>query len=109
MTVTFENGEYVATCAVGRVRFKPIGYRQVEMILEFSKGAGKPALDCCRDALAYIFSNTDTLIVRGWVSKTNAAARAFGTAFGATDVKESDEIVERRLTKTRWEKYYADH
>jgi len=40
------------TSDVGRVVFRPIGYRQLSIEMDFKEGAGQQALDVCRRALA---------------------------------------------------------
>lgn len=109
MTITLENDEYVATCAAGRVRFRSVGYRQREIILEFDDGAGKAALITCREALAYLFDHTDTLIVRGYIERGNAASRAFGNALGFSTRGEKNGLIEKRMTQARWRQINAGH
>lgn len=102
MTITLEGADYIAASDVGRVRFVPRGYRQREIILEFEPGSGKAALDLCREGLKYLFEQTDTLIVRGYIKSDNAASRAFGNALGFATLGEKDGIVEKRMTLARW-------
>lgn len=90
------------TSDVGRVVFRPIGYRQLSIELDFKEGAGQQALDVCRRALATIFDTTDTLIVRGYIASDNKPSRAFGAALGFSTVRTDDKYIEKRMTKARW-------
>jgi hypothetical protein len=105
LAVTIENDEYIASGSAGRTRFRPMGFRQYEMINEFQDGSGKAALDTCREGLAYMFGNTDALIIRGSIPSENMAARQMATAFGATTRSEDGGIIEKRITIARWRQF----
>lgn len=60
------------TSDVGRVVFRPIGYRQLSIEMDFKEGAGQQALDVCRRAL------------------------------GFSTVRTDDKYIEKRMTKARW-------
>lgn len=100
--ITFEEQNVVVQSDIGRVIFRPMGYRQYEIILEFNTGAGKEALDMCREGLDYLFTQTNTLIVRGYIKSENSYSRVFGNALGFSTIKEEDGVVEKRMTITRW-------
>lgn len=102
--MTTEGDSIIFEADCGRVLFKPYGPRQKEIILEFKQGTGKEALVMCREGLSYLFDNTDTLIVRGFILSDNAKSRAFGNALGFATIKEENGIVEKRMTITRWRK-----
>ena len=102
--ITKENDDFIVESEIGRVLFKPYRPRQKEIILEFKQGTGKEALAMCREGLSYLFDNTDTLIVRGFILSDNAKSRAFGNALGFATIKEENGIVEKRMTITRWRK-----
>lgn len=107
MTVLIKDNSYIVTGATGRTTFYPIGKYQYEMINEFESGDGKTTLETCREGIAYMFENTDALIIRGWIPSTNMAARQMATAFGATTKSKANGKIEKRITKARWRLFNA--
>jgi len=102
-TLDDATGIYTMSDACGQVRFEPYGRKQLEIILEFNEGAGAAALDVCRAAFDYLFTETDTLIVRGFVENSNTNSRAFVAALGMTTKATFGDWIEKRMTRARWE------
>lgn len=100
-------GEYVAHAMNGRVRFLPYGVRQLTIVLEFERGGAHEGLAVCRDALRYLFTNTDTLVIWGNIEPYNLASRLFGNTLGFSTVESNSKTVVKRITKARWEKLYG--
>lgn len=53
-------------------------------------GGNASGLSFCRDALYYVFSETDIIMVYGKIAKPNAASRAFAAALPVIFTSEDD-------------------
>ncbi len=89
---------------VGSIKFQRTALRE-EVIVEFNflPGSAGPAAAVCRDAFEKLFSEMGVLIIRGYIDVYNYECRHFSNLVGLSTVGRSDRIVEKRLTKARWE------
>lgn len=107
MIMTTEGDSIIFEADCGRAIFVKYGLMQYELRYDFKEGSAVAALKVCRDAINYLFDNTDTLIIRGFIPRSNIQSRTFSNALGAVTVKKDGKIIEKRITIARWRKFYA--
>jgi hypothetical protein len=109
MKLTKVNSDYIFEGSFGRVVFPHQERCVYAIILDFKERSGADALQLCRDAIDFMFSKTDCLIIYGYIEKNNAASRSFGTALGFSveDGQKASDYITRKMTIARWLRLHA--